>query len=215
MSEVALTVNTRDKVGKSESRRLRREGMVPGVYYFHGKEAMHFAVDAKILRGILAGDSNVVDIQLGKGKALPSIVKEIQKDPISGKLLHIDFMGVNLDEVVVVEVPVHIIGTAAGTKAGGILQVLLRHIEVECLPLDIPDSIDVDVSELEINDSINVSAIEIEKAKIITEADAVIASILPPRIEEEEVGEEEIDEDAEPEVVGKGKKADEEDGEEA
>ncbi|MCA9742378.1 MAG: 50S ribosomal protein L25 [Deferribacteres bacterium] len=213
MSEVALTVSAREKVGKSESRRLRREGLVPGVYYFHGKEAKHFAVDAKVLRGILASDSNVVDIKLGKGKALPSIIKEVQKDPISGRLLHIDFMGVNLDEKVVVEVPVHVVGTAAGAKAGGILQVLLRHLEVECLPLDIPDAIEVDVSALEINDSVNVSAIEAGEFTIITDADATIASVLPPRLEEE-VEEEEVDEEAEPEVVGKGKKEGEEDGDE-
>ena len=215
MSEVALSALAREKVGKSESRRLRREGLVPGVYYFHGKEAMHFAVDAKTLRGIISGDSNVVDLKVGKGKPLPTIIKDIQKDPITGKLLHIDLMGVNLDEKVVVEVPVHITGTAAGVKEGGVLQVLLRQIEVECLPLDIPDAIDIDVSALEINDSINVGTIELEKVEIISDADAVIASVLPPSIEEEEEEEtEETEEDAEPEVVGKGKKDSEEAGEE-
>lgn len=215
MSEVALSVSAREKIGKSEAKRLRREGMVPGVYYFHGKDAMHFAVDSKILRGILSSDNNVIDIKLGRRKALPSIVKEIQKDPISGQLLHIDLMGVNLDEKVIVEVPVHIVGTAVGSKAGGVLQVSLRHIEVECLPLDIPDAIDVDVSELDINDSISVSVLQVDKVEILNDPDTTIASVLPPRLEEElEEEEEEIDEEAEPEVVGKGKKEDEEAGEE-
>lgn len=209
MSEALLKVTPREHLGKSGSRKLRRVGFVPGIYYIDGKEATHFSVDAKIFRGIMAGDSNVIDIDLGKGNPLPSIVKEIQVDPISGKYLHIDFLGVKLDENVVVEVPIHVIGIAAGVKAGGIQQILMRHVEVECLPLDIPEAIDVDVSALEINDTISVEIIKHEKVKILSDPDSVIVSILPPRLEVEEEVEEAVEgeeESAEPEVVGKGKK---------
>jgi large subunit ribosomal protein L25 len=209
MSEVVLKATPREHLGKSGSRKLRREGFVPGVYYIQGKAATHFSVDAKTFRGIMASDSNVIDIDLGKGIPLPSIVKEIQVDPVSGKYLHIDFLGVKLDEKVVVEVPIHIVGTAAGAKAGGIQQVLMRHVEVECLPLDIPEAIDVDVSALEINDTISVETIKQENVTILSDPDSVIVSILPPRLEvEEEVveAEEGEEESAEPEVVGKGKK---------
>jgi large subunit ribosomal protein L25 len=111
-------------------------------------------------------------------------------------------------------VPVHFVGTAAGVKSGGILQVLQRQVEVECLPLDIPEAIEVDVSALEIHDSISLESIAREKVVFLTNPDTVLVTVLQPRLEVEEEAEKVEEEQAEPEVVGKGKKESEEAGEE-
>lgn len=214
MAEIALRVEPREKVGKSASRRLRRAGKVPGVYYYHGQPAEHFTVDAKVFRTLIGGDHSVIDLDFGKGKPKPSIVRDVQFDPVSGEILHIDFLGVKLDEEVVVEVPLEFTGTPAGVKLGGILQVLHRHLEIGCLPLDIPESIEIDVSALDIHDSLTVAAIPAGKYKILDDPETVIVTVLPPRLEAEEVTEEVEGEAAEPEVVGpKGKKEEEREGE--
>ena len=203
--EIRLSVNRRESVGKKAAKRARREGNIPGVYYFHGQEAIPISMNAKAAIAALSSDSSVIGLDAGDGKSLPSIVREVQRDPITGKPLHIDFLGVKLDEMVTIEVPVHLVGTAIGVKEkGGTLQFTQRAIEIECLPLDIPEAIEIDVSHLDIHDSITAADIKVENAKILTENAAVIVSVLPPRLEEEITEEAEASEEArQPELIGK------------
>lgn len=211
-SDTKLKVVAREGTGKGYARELRRQGMIPGVYYYHGQEAKAISVDVKLFHTIASGKGSVVDLQIGRAKILPSIIRDIQWDPLTGHPLHVDFMGVNLDEKIVVEVPLHFVGTSTGVKnKGGVLQTMIRAVEVECLPLEIPDFIDVDLTDLDIHDSVHVGVLKADKVKIVSDPDSVIVTVVPPRLEVEEVPEEVEagEEQEEPEVVSKGKKEEE------
>jgi len=203
--ELSLAAVRRDSTGKKAAKNMRREGNIPGVYYFHGQEAIPVLVNAKDAKLTLASDSTVINLKLDGTKRMPAIVREVQRNPITGAAMHIDFLGVKLDEKVTVDVVIHTVGTPVGVKLkGGTLQLLQRSIELECLPMDIPDSIEIDVSELDVHDSITAASINVENVTIITDPTAALVSVLPPRLAEAEEEAEE-GETAEPEVVGKDK----------
>lgn len=148
--------------------------------------------------------SNIIfDLEIAGEDKLTAMIKEVKKDPITGVIEHIDFLHITMDEKIVVTVPLVLVGDAPGVKAGGVLQQLLREIEVQCLPLDIPENIEVDISGLEIGSSISVSDIETgDKLEVVTAPEEVIATVtVPADITEEETGEGE-EESAEPEVIG-------------
>ena len=140
------------------------------------------------------------------------VIREIQFDPLNAKPIHIDLMGILLTEKVTVSVPIHLNGTPVGVKnAGGILQHVVREIEILCLPTDIPPHIEVDVTDLDIGDSIHLSDISMDKIELTGEQEMVIATVSAPRIVEEEVVEEEEEEvSAEPEVISKAEETEEE-----
>ena len=210
MSQTVLQVQVRTDTGKQVAKRLRRNGMIPGVYYIRGEQAVPLAVDVKHLRSTLARKSSIIDVGFNNGESSKCIVREVQWDPLKSTPLHIDLMGVKLTEKVTVEVSIQIVGSAVGVKNGGILQQLLRELEIECLPLDIPEKITVDVSALDIHDAIHVADLKLDKIEILVDPDQVIVSVLPPRLEETPAaapGEEA----KEPELIGRAK---EEEGEE-
>jgi large subunit ribosomal protein L25 len=136
------------------------------------------------------------------------MVKDVQVDPLQRKLLHTDFYEVAMDEMVTVDVPIHLVGKPEGTKMGGILEQIRRVIQIECLPGDIPKRIEVDVSPLKIGDSIHVQEIQMEKGKILSDPNLTIATVLPPVVEEKKVVEEAVAEVAE-EAEAKGEKEEE------
>lgn len=186
MEKLSLTAQVREKAGKGVARGLRREQKVPAILYSHGK-SMPLAMDAKSISRILnteGGEHALINLTLGGSKetaARMALVKDYQVDPISGGLLHVDLMEVALDEKVKIPVAVHVTGAALGVKEGGILQYGLREIEIECLPHQIPESINVNVSELKINESIHVRDIKLaEGIRILTEPEATVATIQPP-----------------------------------
>ncbi len=186
MEKLSLTAQVREKAGKGVARGLRREQKVPAVLYSHGK-SMPLAMDARSISRILnteGGEHALISLTLGGSKetsARMALVKEYQVDPISGGLLHVDLMEVALDEKVKIPVAVHVTGSALGVKEGGILQYGLREIEIECLPHQIPESININVSELKINESIHVRDIKLaEGIRILTEPEATVATIQPP-----------------------------------
>ncbi len=211
MAEIKLEVEKREGTGKKIAKRLRREGKIPGIYYQHGKDNIPIVIDRKTFSMIMAGDHSVIDLKVGRAKPRPSILREVQWDPVSSQPIHVDFLGVNLDEKVVVEVPVHLSGDAIGVKNGGVQQFLQRTLEIECLPLNIPEYVEVDVTDMDIQDSKLVKELELEDIRILTDEDAVIVSILPPRLSTEDESAEAAEEQAaEPELVEKGKKDQEE-----
>ncbi len=212
MNQSVIEVQPRGNTGKQVAKRLRREGMVPGIYYYHGQKPVPFSVNTKELRNLLAHKSSLIDVNFKGGDTSKCVVREVQWDPLSGAPVHIDFMGINIAEKVKVEVPVRLTGVAVGVKTGGgVLQQLMRELEIECLPLDIPEAINIDVTALEIHHSIHVGDLNLDKIEILTDAAQVIVSILAPRLEETPAaaaGEE----SKEPEVITQKKK--EEEGEE-
>jgi large subunit ribosomal protein L25 len=209
-----LKVSQRETFGSRATRRLRRDGLVPGIVYGQGGEARPFQVSARELRVLLSKGHTLLDLELDGSTAVPVVIKEQQHHPVRGDVLHLDFLEVRLDEEIEAEVPIELEGTdqAPGVREGGVLEHVTREITVEALPTAIPERITVDVSEMEINDTINLASVGVPSGvKLMAEEpeEITIATLSPPRVEEEP--EPEVEEEAE--LVGEGEEAPE--GEEA
>jgi large subunit ribosomal protein L25 len=214
--DAVLEAQKRDTFGKNEARRLRAKGLIPGVVYGGEKgTGTPVAVDPKTLMQILHSDSGVntlISLKLD-GTDARVLVKEYQLDPIEHKLLHADFYRIALDRMLTVTVPVALRGEAKGVKQqGGVVDFVHREIEVECLPTDIPEKIEVDVTELMINDSIRVRDLpENPKWKAVSEPDMMIVHVVTLKVEAEPTPEAAAvaaatpAAPAEPEVIKKGK----------
>jgi large subunit ribosomal protein L25 len=191
MAIVNLKSERRDGVGKGVARKLRAAGSIPGVYYGRGEAPIALAMNAKEIEGMLHGAAAanvIVDLHVSGAAAADrkALIREIQRDPVGGHILHIDLQHISLTERIVVEVPVELVGTPTGVKdGGGILEHLLRAVEVECLPTDIPNRLEVDVTLLNIGDTLHVSDIKAERVTIKTEGERAIATVVPPTILEE------------------------------
>jgi large subunit ribosomal protein L25 len=186
MEKIALTAQIREKSGKGVARSLRRNQMVPAVLYSHGK-SMPIAMGNKDVTRVLnseGGEHALISLKLdgSKDKAeRMALIKDYQVDPINGALIHVDLMEVAMHEKVKIQVAVQIVGASIGVKEGGIFQYGLRQIEIECLPNQIPDSIEVDITALKVNESLHVRDIKIvEGVRILTDPDATVATIQPP-----------------------------------
>ncbi len=218
MAIVSLEAAARSDVGKGVARKLRAGGRIPGVYYGRGEDSIPLTVALKDLEAVIEsaeGSNVIVDLKLpgSASKDRKALIREIQRDPVAGLILHLDLQHISLTEKIIVGVPIVLLGTPLGVKdAGGILEHLLREVEVECLPTDIPSKLEVDVSALQIGDSLHVSDIKAERAVILTEADRAIAAVVPPTVLEEPKPAEEGAEALEPEVIGAKKEDETEEG---
>jgi large subunit ribosomal protein L25 len=209
--------------GKNEARRLRAGGRVPGVLYGAKKQTVAVSLDPKQITRILhseSGHNTIFEVQTSGEKDRVMIV-DWQYDPMHGKLLHIDLKRIAMDEKIRVEVPIHLVGEAEGVKSqGGILDQVLREVEIECLPGDIPSHIDADVSALVFGTVLRVSDLKSgDKLKFITDAGQTVAHITSVKEEEvaptpDAVADAAAAAPAEPEVIKKGKQDTEEGGEE-
>jgi len=222
--EAVLEAVKRDRFGKNEAGRLRREGQLPSVLYggeagASGKpEATPIAVEPKALMRILHSDSGantLITLKLD-GDSSRVMLREYQLDPVTHHLLHADFYKVAMDKVITVTVPIVLRGEAPGVKQqGGLLDFVHREVSVECLPADIPESIEVDVSNLMLNQSIRLrEVVESVKWKPVSDLDIMLVHVVAPKAEAEPVvAEAEVAAPAEPEVIKKGKTDKEEEGE--
>jgi len=184
-----LQVAPRTDFGSRTSRRLRREGLVPGVVYSGGSEATAFQVNEREVRSVIAEGAALFDLSVDGGKARPVVIKEQQLHPVRGSLTHIDLQEVRLDEAIEADVTIELEGVddSPGVKGGGVLEHVTREITVEALPTAIPDKIVVDVSAMEINDTLQLSTIEPPAGVtfVVEEGEEVtIATLAPPRVEE-------------------------------
>jgi large subunit ribosomal protein L25 len=208
-----LEATEREATTKNAARRVRVAGQVPAVVYGAGKNSQTVSVDPRQVKRILyseTGHNTIVDLKLGSEQTKAMIV-DWQFEPIKGGLLHVDFKRIAMDKALRVNVPVHLIGEAAGVKLeGGIMEQVLREVEIECLPADIPGHIDVDVSGLAFGQMVRVSDLPHgEKLKFITDANQMVAHVIAIK-EVVEVAPDAVAADAaagaaEPEVVKKGK----------
>jgi large subunit ribosomal protein L25 len=206
MAMLSLKSARRSEVGKGVARKLRTDGRIPAVYYGRGEEPIPLIVTLRELQEVIEraeGSNVIVDLKVegDAGADRKALIREIQRDPVAGSILHLDLQHISLTERIVVEVPIVLLGTPIGVKdGGGILEHLLREVEVECLPTDIPSKLEVEVSGLNIGDSLHVSDLKAERVVIKTEADRAIAAVVPPTIlEEVKPAEEAVP--AEPELV--------------
>ncbi len=188
---------------KGAARKLRARGRIPAVFYSPRAKTISLVVDPRELSQALqteAGENVLIDLEIGDGGQPDRkvvMIKDIQIDPLKRQILHADFYEVTMAVMVTVEVPIHLIGKAEGVKIGGILDQVLRTIQIQCLPGEIPKGIDVDVSALKIGDSIHVRDIPVEKVKILANPGITVATVVPPAAEEKKVVEEAVVEGAE------------------
>jgi large subunit ribosomal protein L25 len=184
-----LKAAPRAEFGSRSSRRMRREGLVPGVVYSGGSEAAAFQVSERDVRSILSEGAALFDLEIDGSKAVPVVIKEEQHHPVRGSIQHLDLMQVNLKEAIQAEVAIELEGadTAPGVKGGGVLEHVTREITVEALPAEIPDNIVVDVSAMEINDTLSLAAVTVPDGVSFVADDPeeiTIVTLSPPRVEE-------------------------------
>jgi len=188
MSQTAqLTAEPRTVHGTGEMRRLRRAGRTPAVIYGHGREPAALSVSSFELGRLLesiAPASTIVDLTVG-GAVHKTLIREVQRHPLRPGVVHVDFYEVRAGERITLEVPVHLVGIPDGVRnQGGTLDQVLRTVEIEVLPSDIPERVELDVTALTIGKALPVSALVIPNAKILTDAGLTVCTVVAPRVEE-------------------------------
>lgn len=188
MAEVRLPAVKREELGKGSARRARAAGRVPAIVYGSGMDPVPIEVSRRELVTAFhsdAGMNTLLDIEVD-GQNTLALAKDLQRDPVKGTLLHVDFVKIDRRKEVEVEVPVHLVGEAPGQKEGGVLEQPLFALHVRCLPLEVPESIEVAIGALEIGDSLRVGDLPPnDRYEVLNDPDAVIASIAAPVSEEE------------------------------
>ncbi len=191
MAQSTLYVMRRDKTGKSVARKIRREGAIPAVLYGRETKSIPLTVNPLDLKKALstdAGENTLLEIHIkGDGEEITKIalLRDVQYDYLKSRPIHFDFQEVMMKELITVKVPIRIVGKAQGIQEGGILEEIMREIEVECLPASIPNVIDVDVTQLGIGDSLHISDLVLpENITVLQEPEQTIVTILSPVMEE-------------------------------
>jgi large subunit ribosomal protein L25 len=208
---IELKTNIRTATGNGPARVLRQAGQIPAVFYGPGIESVLLSVNIsdidKVLKKGRIGQAllNLVIQNNGETSAKTVMVKELQLHPVSRNFLHIDFYEVAMDRKIMVNVPVTTTGKAKGVEVGGILQIVRRELEVQCLPLDVPESIEIDITDLDIGDSIHVGDISLQsEIEFLGGENITIVTIVTPKIEEEEEPVEEEEEEGEVAIAEEG-----------
>lgn len=214
MADSALDVEIRERKGKGVARQIRGAGKVPAVLYGRGKPSLAVSLDPRklerVLRGSDAGLNTLIDLRFHAGEQSGErvvLVKEIQREPIRGAMLHVDFYEVDLTQTVSVEVPIHLVGKAKGVEFGGVVEHSLREVEIECLPRAIPDSFEADISGMDIGDVLHVRDLPLQEGvSLLSDPELAVVLVATPAAEEapaEEVAEgEEVPAEAAPEAAG-------------
>lgn len=211
MELIEIKTKIRTTTGNGPARRLRMSGQIPAVLYGPKTEAVLLSVNKGDLEllfkkgGIGQVVLNLVIQKNGETTTRPAMIKELQTHPVSRNFIHIDFYEIKMDQKITAKIPVVTTGIAKGVELGGILQIIRRELEVECLPLEVPESIEIDISDLDVGDSIHVGKIRLEsELEFLEDDNYTVVTVLTPKLEEEEPEEEEEVE---------GEEAEKEDGE--
>lgn len=203
MELIELKTNTRTTTGNGPARRLRKEGQIPAVLYGSKAETVLLSINSHSLDMILKGGGagqvlfNLVIHEDGETRTSLAMIKELQIHPVSRNFLHVDFYEINMDQKIKVKVPVVTTGKSAGVELGGMLQIVRRELEVQCLPLSVPESIVIDITDLDIGDSVHVGDISLEgEIEILEDGHYTVVNILSPKMEEAEEREGEAEAEA-------------------
>jgi len=216
MATAQLNATPRNSSGKGPARTLRSAGQIPGVVYGHARDPQPLTLDTREFEKLLshiAAESTVIELSLG-GHTTKTLIREIQRHPFKRQILHVDFQELVAGEKVTVNIPIILIGVPEGVRtSGGVLDQTLRELSIHVDPSAIPDHIEVDVTGLIIGHSIHVSELKLaEGIEVMTEAEASVCVVAAPRavVEETAAATEPAEGGAEPEVIGRGKEAEEE-----
>ena len=223
--EITITVEAREGRGTGEAGRMRRQGRVPSVLYGGDKPPVAISVDEHAVREILkgaAGENTIFLLKLkGTNEERLAMIKELQADPISGRFVHIDFIRITRGHKLTVKMPVELIGDCVGVRHGGRIDFVSRELEIEILPREMFDKFVLDITHLDVGEHLTVADLKPqlpENARFLEDEHRVVVVVETPRLVEEPVAAEEaaeekvISEAAEPEVIGRGKGEDEEEG---
>lgn len=218
-NQLKLAAQRRTTSGKGAARSLRQQGMVPAVIYGHGREPESLTLEAAALGKLLqtATAASVLEVTVGSGAPVQALIREVQRNPVrASEIVHLDLYEIHADETITVSVPVHLVGTADGVRNfGGVLDHVLREVEIECLPRDLPEHIELDVTALGIGDSLHVRDIVVPGAEVLQDGDLTVATVVAPRAEEAPAPVVEAAASDEPELIRKAKADEEETEEEA
>lgn len=184
MREIPITVERRSEVGKGFARRARMAGRIPGVVYGPEIDPISVSVEEREFRTAMkdATRSSILNLKLN-GKETKAVLRDIQRDPVTNRVLHLDFHAISMNRPINVSIPIHFTGTPIGVKVdGGIMQTTMRELEISCLPINIPDDLTIEVAELGIGDSIHVRDVGLENVDILSEARRTIVVISAPTV---------------------------------
>lgn len=205
MNEVSLNARKRQRTGKTVAKALRRSGKIPAVVYGVGEEAAALELDRREFETFVRtshGENVIINLQLDEDDTRKAILREIQRDPVTDALLHVDFQHISLTQRLTTDVPILLVGQAIGAsrERGGILDQTVRELSIHCLASEIPEHIEVDVSGLDIGQSIHVRDLTIPNIEVLTDPDTVIATVVAP-MREEAVVTTVLEEPTEPELI--------------
>lgn len=217
MAVITLSGERRTDLGKGGARKARAAGRIPGIVYGHEETPIPVAISARELQLALRhhkGSNAIVSLAVGGGE-VTALIRQVQYDPLSQDILHLDFQRISLTETIEVNVTVHLIGVPTGVKdGGGVLEPITREVEVRCLPTAIPSSLEVDVTHLGIGDSVHVRDLKDAGVEVLTDAEVTLATVVAPTVHEDKPAGEAAaapgEAGTEPEVIAKGKKDEDE-----
>jgi large subunit ribosomal protein L25 len=199
---IELKANIRATVGNGPARRLRQAGQIPAVLYGPKTESVLLSVNKSDLDlALKKGRSGQIILNLvvqdnGEAYTRPAMIKELQLHPVSRNYLHIDFYEIDLDRKITLGIPIVTVGSSVGVERGGVLQIIRRELEVECLPFEVPESIEIDITDLDMGDSIHVKDISMDgDVELLGESNLTVITVLSPKLEEEPEEEEELEEE--------------------
>ena len=198
MVQSSLRVKPRKRIGKSGAREVRKEGNIPAILYGGGENPVPLVVRPEDLKQALSGSggiNTILELEID-GSEPPvkkfSMLQEVQRDPLKDKVIHLDFLEIDMQKIIKVAVPVTTLGRSEGERRGGKLEKLMRAVDIECLPTDIPDSIEIDVNDLEIGDFIDISGLSLgEKTRPLRGEKEKVIQVVGQRLMEDEETEEE------------------------
>jgi large subunit ribosomal protein L25 len=212
MEKVVIEAQKRETINKTSRSALRKEGKVPAIYYskHHDPIPVQFAERA-IHPLVFTSKTSLITLNVEGHEELDCIIKDVQFDPVTEKIVHIDLLGLKKGEKIQIEVPVQLVGNPIGIKEGGILQHTLHKVEIECLPSDIPEHLEIDVVNLKLGQAIHAGDLKFDNFVILNSPESIIASVTHPKVEKEAAVAGETSIATEPEVIAKGKPQDKED----
>jgi large subunit ribosomal protein L25 len=198
MKQVTLSAIKREKTGKETAKKLRRQGLVPAIIYGHHFDPLPIAVKFSELESILhkyKGETLLFNLEINNGQTskVQAILKEYQIHPVTDKIIHLDFLAIKEGETITLDIPLEFVGRPVGLTRGGVLEILMHELTIECLPANIPDKIQVDISNLDVGDVLHVKDIQVpEGVKVVDDPEETVVTIVAEEAgaAEEEAGEE-------------------------
>lgn len=212
MEKVVLKANQRSSINKTSRSEIRKNGRVPGIFYSKHEKPIAIDVTEKSIKPLVfTSETHLISLELEGKENHECVIKDIQFDPVTDRVIHFDLLGLTVGEKFQLEVPIQYHGSPVGVKEGGVLQQFLHKLEIECLPKDIPQRLDVNIQDLKLGDAIHIKDLKFENITLLNLEDSVVVAVTHPKVEKVATAEELAAEaQTQPEVIGKDKAEEEE-----